>query len=473
MTTTANNNSARIQLLRKLLANRVHPDEMGLHRDNWDSVSYFDSDSMSEIDEFILIVSDAIQAKPDTTNLRELSFLMRESSGKIKFQNNDQIHNWLVACKSLVNQCQTDHNWRWKNGAEWYHDAINSVCGNAVHSSISVILLNPNHSTQAEKDKFQKFITDLISTHIENSPYSHAEPVVATLSRNALWLMRSFPNWLETIVFDSLQDSQIETSRAFWQGFLVNRIWDLEFLKASALDGHILKLLKHINENSLTYEDYLRRDSSESFVFLLVELFLRTPPDQQLTEFFKTFVMSHLNSRLFIRWLDAMSWSLQKIDSINYPNLSDEIFRQRLNPLLDLMSKLELSPETVGIIAESLGSLRTSFPGALRAWMDFKTKFHCQFSQNSRILMWLKNGTNGKFLIENYPNELLNFISIYLAEKNRDQSMTDWELSEFIAIFGLQISNQNPSDFETFLINCRLLGFSRTIEIWTTTAAGI
>ena len=472
MTTISEDNPARIQLLRELLVNRAHPDEMGLHRDNWDSVSFFDSDRVNEIDEFILIVSDAIQAKPDSTNLRELSSLMRETSGKIKFKNSDQIQKWLATCRSLVDQCQTDHNWRRENGAEWYHDAINSICGNAVHASISVILLNPNHSTQAEKDSFQTFITCIISTRIENSPNSHAEPVVATLSRNALWLTRSFPSWLETIVFNSLQDFQIETSRAFWQGFLVNRIWDLEFLKASALDGRILKLLKHVKENSLTYEDYLGRDSSESFVFLLVELFLRTPSDQQLADFFNAFVMSQLNSRLFIRWLDAMSWSLQKIDSLTYPNLSDEIFTQRLKPLLELVIQLELSPETVGIIAESLGSLRSTFPEALQAWEELKTKFHSQFSRNSRILMWLKNGSNGKFLVDNFPNELLKFISSYLIEKTRDQSMSDWELSEFVSIFGLQISTEAPKEFQDFLTVCKLQNYSKTIEIWTTVSTG-
>jgi hypothetical protein len=173
-----------------------------------------------------------------------------------------------------------------------------------------------------------------------------------------------------------------------------------------------------------------------------------------------------LNTRLFVRWLEATAWSLLKINYEEYPNLADEIFVDRFQPLMERLEILSLSPETVGAIAESLGAFRKYFPDSLTTFKDLIEKYSYKFSQDSRILMWLTNQENGSYLVENWPRELCEFIEIYLSGLSRNESISDWELSEFIANFGETLLTTTPTEMNNLLTTCRAKGLIRTTKMW-------
>lgn len=459
-------NAGRLELLSSLLAGTANPDPTGSYRDSWDEVTKFDSDVEAEIDYFLDLIAGVVSNPIGAWRLREISSLLRETSARVRLGKTTQVAAWLNTATELISKCDTNHMWRYKNGAEWYHDAINSVCGNATHSAVSIILLNPDITSDPIKLHFKNFLNLIINNHIEDSASSHSEPVISTLGRNAVWLSRTFPGWLETNVLAQLGNFESQVSRAFWQGFLVNRKWDLEFLTVSSLDCLILNLLKQLKSGALTYDSYFGRDSSESFVFLMVELFLRTPEDEQLEFLFRGFASLESNSLLFIRWIDAMSWSMHKIDWVQNPTLSDEIYLRRIKPFLDSISDLHLNSQSVGILAELLGALRNSFPEALEYWKVLVSTSHSLFSRNSRILMWLTYDANTEFLVENHPSELLTFIRIYLAGMTRDKAVGDWELAEFISKYGRRLFLLIELEFKTFLEFCERSGFARASEAW-------
>ena len=466
------NNVERITLLNELLDGTSNRNGLGNNRDNWDAVSLFDSAEKNEIEEFIKLLQRAASDTLNSTNLQEISSLMRNISGQIKFGNEFEVKDWVETSQTLISKCDSNHRWRLEYGAEWYHDAINSVCGNATHSAVTVILINPDIVTDEVKENFRNFIAMRIQVHIEVSELSHAEPIIATLGRNAIWLDREFPNWLQMDVFASLNEYRMETSRAFWQGFLVSRKWDMPFLRTSSLEKHIIELLSNLQDAGKSYDSYLGRDSSEAFIYLLVELFLRTPNDTQLHFFSNEFITLQVNTDLFLKWLDYISWSMHKIDFGNYPELSDNIYECRIKPLLNNLNPNLITPQTVGMLAELLGSLRKYFPQALADWRLLGKNIGCQFSQNSRILMWLTNGANSQYLVDNFPDDLIRFIQSYLKGFTRDGQVSDWELSEFIMAHGRHLLASSPDALSKLSSTLNRIDFRHTLSNWPTSLKG-
>jgi hypothetical protein len=434
----------------------------------------FSSVDLAEIDSFLQIINKYVNS--GSPELREISILLRNQSSRMNFLEVEQMDLWASICLRLINICSTDHLFTLEHDQDWYFDAINSVCGNALHAGLAVLLLNKEQDSDNYLEGFLSNIEPHLLPHIEESVSvgfnSHAEPLIAALSRNAIWIDRHAHAWFESNILRHLDAPEIQTARAFWQGFLVNRAWDLDFIKSSHLDQRILFLLDWLTQHNTSYEGYFDNPLNEPFVWLLADFFLRSPSYDSLESFFSEFLKLEIHRRLGSEWLRSVAYMLQDIDIATHPDLGDDFFKTRLLPLWNSIFenwKLDLDPtgrpEVISSLAESVVALNHSFPQAVDALSEKSQNFGVRFEGSSRLLIWLNDKNDTGRLFEQYPEHLCRLLSLIVRGSSSDRDFSDWQVSDILEGSGSFLKANSPQEFQELYDECRQSQFVRTLEV--------
>lgn len=453
MTQAADNNTLKEDLFQSLAVLISEPESVATtsyFREEWDALRRLDLLDKAEVFRFSTVVKVALEGYLNDRGLREISRLARDIAPSLSWLDEDTLDIWLDLMGELVSHCRTDHSWRLHNGAEWLHEGINTVCGDSVSAAILPVILS-GRGSDSSTASFISSLTPKLLLNIESNSESHTEPITASLSQYSTWISKIDPEWVQRHLLPDSANPDIQKSHAFWQGFLIQRKWDLEFLRSSHLAARINALLILLQEEGRSYKDYFGRESEKAFVYLLAELFFKTPKEEQLLEFFGDFIQRESNSYLLKDWLEAVGFAINKIDESEYPGLADEIFTFRFEPLLRTLLEREIKPVSVGAIVDCIIGFRLTFNEAFEMVSKFVETHGCEFSGYSRLLLWLENGAGGPYHVLNSPKEVCKLISLFVSNSLGDKDLADWQLRGIFSKYASDLAVSAPMEWANLL----------------------
>jgi len=431
-------------------------------RFKWDLVKTFDSTSQNHIDSLNNLIRSDVSAGIEKRQLHEVANFMREQGARFNFLNGNQLKIWIENCILVMGLCDTDHKWRYRHGGEWGHESINSICGNAALAGLLPLIFAQKDDTNILSELFLSSLSHYLGDSIEENSKSHAESIIAAVSRNTLWIYRLDSVWCKRELLSQLSTPDRQKAHAYWQGFLLLRSWDMKFLASTLFFDEVISLLKYFREVNTDYEKYFGDDLSRAFAFLLAELYLRTPKQEQLLDFFEEFIDLELNSNLFLEWLDSIAFAIQRIDSQKDPELADSIYDDRITNLVSILEKKAISKRTVGCLAELAVAFRSKFEEYVTRIEKLVASHKCTFGNNSRILIWLGDSMSGDFLAERSPDAFCRLIVLYVNNSKMDNIFADFQLADIVSKYGIILRSRAGDSFRELMKSSGRRGFLET-----------
>lgn len=434
------------------------------NRKSWDELSAYRCVDQETVGSLIELLGSRLSADLGRGVNREVAMFMQSQSSKYEFFSVEQMEKWTDIAQLLIERCESDHAWRYEYGAEWGHDALNSLCGIASAAAILPVLVSTTEGRERAAKRFFILIESLLGSHIENDRTSHSESMIAALAPYSLWINRIDSSWFLSHIMSSLDVFEQQTAHAFWQGFLAQRKWDMQFLNTTEFPSRIVELLTILRAKEIPRQDYFGRDEFRAFGFLLTEMFLRTPPNQQLDSFFDQVIYLELNSPLLEAWIDSIGFAIQKIDSAEFPTLADTIYVERFEKLISKLKDKNISPRIVGFIFDAIVGFREKFSEAFELILKLTQDKGCEIPSNSRMLMWLNEDPAGTYHVAHTPALICRLINGFLLYSRSDKDYSDMQLAEFIEKFGRTLTTESGLEFESLKRSIRAKSYFRSQE---------